>query len=56
VASQGRFAYMLWLRNRDDAYVIVVFRPVESFTNGRYVLSFSLHLDEECTFGVEPSD
>lgn len=56
VASQGRSAYMLWLRNRDDAYVIVVFRPVESFTNGRYVLSFSLHLDEECTFGVEPSD
>lgn len=55
-ASQGRSAYMLWLRNRDDAYVVVVFRPVENFTDGRYVLSFSLYLDEECTFGVEPSD
>lgn len=54
--SQGRSAYMLWLRNRDDRYIIVVFRPVESFTDGRYVLSFSLHLDEECNFRAEPSD
>lgn len=55
-ASHGRCAYMLWLRDRDDGYVVVVFRPTESFIDGRYRLSFSLYLDEECTFGVEPSD
>jgi hypothetical protein len=49
-----RSAYMLWPRDGNNGFVLV-FRPVENFNDGRHIISFSLYLEEECNFAIQPA-
>jgi hypothetical protein len=49
-----RSAYMLWPRDGNNGFVLV-FRPIENFTDGRHRISFSLYLEEECNFEIQPA-